>query len=211
MKIKEKALFIQSKLQELYPNPPVPLDSVNTYTFLLAVLLSAQCTDKRVNEVSPELFSLASTPEDMLKLSQQQVKTIIRPCGLSDKKSAAILDLSRILLECHEGKVPSQLEELTQLPGVGHKTASVVLSQKFNIAAFPVDTHIQRLAYRWGLSNSKKNVVITERHLKKIFPKEKWRDLHLQFIFYGRDFCQARKHNSNKCIICSKCGVKSRI
>ena len=204
---KEKIEFIQSTLDKLYPNPPIPLDHKDAYTLLIAVLLSAQCTDVRVNQVTPALFKLADTPQKMAKISVEKIKEIIRPCGLSPKKSQAISDLSKILLEKHNGKVPDTFNALEALPGVGHKTASVVMSQAFGVPAFPVDTHIHRLAYRWNLSNGK-NVEQTEKDLKRVFSEEKWNTLHLQIIYYGREYCTARAHEKNKCIICSKVGRK---
>ena len=204
---KEKTDFIVKTLNNLYPNPPIPLDHKDAYTLLLAVLLSAQCTDVRVNQVTPALFKLADNPFDMAKVSVQKIKDIIRPCGLSPKKSQAISDLSKILIEKYNGSVPSTFNELEALPGVGHKTASVVMSQAFGFAAFPVDTHIHRLAYRWNLSTGK-SVEQTEKDLKRIFPKEIWNILHLQIIYYGREYCTARAHDISKCIICSKVGRK---
>jgi endonuclease-3 len=185
----------------------VPLDHSSVYTLLIAVLLSAQCTDERVNKVTPYLFKLASTPEAMSKISQQRIYEIIKPCGLGPKKSSAILELSNILVEKFSGKVPKDINELEKLPGVGHKTASVVISQGFGIPAFPVDTHIHRLAQRWGLTKGK-NVVQTEKDLKKLFPKSDWNKLHLQIIFWGREFCQARECFGIKCEICSSCFPK---
>jgi endonuclease-3 len=185
----------------------VPLDHSSVYTLLIAVLLSAQCTDERVNKVTPYLFKLASTPEAMSKISQQRIYEIIKPCGLGPKKSSAILELSNILVEKFSGKVPQDINELEKLPGVGHKTASVVISQGFGIPAFPVDTHIHRLAQRWGLTKGK-NVVQTEKDLKKLFPKSDWNKLHLQIIFWGREFCQARECFGIKCEICSSCFPK---
>ncbi len=204
----EKINFITETLNELYPNPPIPLDYKDAYTLLIAVLLSAQCTDVRVNKITPALFKLADNPKQMAKVSVDQIKEIIRPCGLSPKKSQAISDLSKILMEKYNGDVPNTFEQLEELPGVGHKTASVVMSQAFGVPAFPVDTHIHRLAYRWNLSNGK-NVVQTEKDLKRLFPEEIWNLLHLQIIFYGREFCSARVHDIKKCTICSKVGRKS--
>jgi endonuclease-3 len=191
----------------LYPNPPIPLDHKDAYTLLIAVLLSAQCTDVRVNLVTPALFKLADNPFKMAKVPVEKIKEIIRPCGLSPKKSQAISDLSKILIEKYNGNVPATFHELEALPGVGHKTASVVMSQAFGVPAFPVDTHIHRLAYRWNLSSGK-NVEQTEKDLKRIFQKEIWNILHLQIIYYGREYCTARAHDVNKCIICSKVGRK---
>ena len=204
---KEKADFIVKTLDKLYPNPPIPLDHKDSYTLLIAVLLSAQCTDVRVNQVTPALFKLADNPFKMAKVPVEKIKEIIRPCGLSPKKSQAISDLSKILIEKHNGNVPNTFHDLEALPGVGHKTASVVMSQAFGVPAFPVDTHIHRLAYRWNLSSGK-NVEQTEKDLKRIFQEEIWNILHLQIIYYGREYCTARAHDVNKCIICSKVGRK---
>ena len=204
---KEKADFIVKTLNKLYPNPPIPLDHQDAYTLLIAVLLSAQCTDVRVNLVTPALFKLADNPFKMAKVPVEKIKEIIRPCGLSPKKSQAISDLSKILIEKYNGNVPATFHELEELPGVGHKTASVVMSQAFGVPAFPVDTHIHRLAYRWNLSSGK-NVEQTEKDLKRIFQEEIWNILHLQIIYYGREYCTARAHDVNKCIICSKVGRK---
>lgn len=198
--------FIQNKLEELYPTVDVPLQHEDPYTLLIAVLLSAQCTDKRVNTVTPALFEMAKTPQDMVKCEVEDIKAIIRPCGLSPRKSKAIHGLSQILLDKHDGKVPQNYKDLEALPGVGHKTASVVMSQAFGEPAFPVDTHIHRLATRWGLTSGK-NVVQTERDLKRIFPKESWNKLHLQIIFFGREYCPARGHKEDECPICSKVEV----
>ncbi len=205
---KEKAAFIVDTLNKLYPNPPIPLHHKDPYTLLIAVLLSAQCTDERVNKVTPHLFDLADNPLDMAKLPVSKIKEIIRPCGLSPRKSQAISDLSKILVKKYNGNVPQTFTELEELPGVGHKTASVVMSQAFGYSAFPVDTHIHRLAYRWNLSSGK-NVEQTEKDLKRIFPEQLWNILHLQIIYYGREYCTARGHNPAKCIICSKVGRKS--
>lgn len=196
-----------STLDRLYPNPPIPLDHKDAYTLLIAVLLSAQCTDIRVNQVTPALFRLADNPFDMAKVPVEKIKEIIRPCGLSPRKSQAISDLSKILVEKYNGKVPETFHALEALPGVGHKTASVVMSQAFGVPAFPVDTHIHRLAYRWNLSSGK-NVEQTEKDLKRIFPEHLWNVLHLQIIYYGREYCTARGHDAAKCIICSKVGRK---
>lgn len=204
---KEKADFIVKTLDKLYPNPPIPLDHKDAYTLLIAVLLSAQCTDVRVNQVTPALFKLADNPFKMAKVPVEKIKEIIRPCGLSPKKSQAISDLSKILIEKHNGNVPNTFHDLEALPGVGHKTASVVMSQAFGVPAFPVDTHIHRLAYRWNLSSGK-NVDQTEKDLKRIFPEQLWNILHLQIIYYGREYCTARAHDVDKCIICSKVGRK---
>lgn len=201
----EKAAFIVKKLEELYPDVLIPLKHEDPYTLLIAVLLSAQCTDKKVNEISPRLFEKADTPGEMVKLSIKQIEDIIRPCGLSPAKSKAIRNLSEILLEKHQGKVPQTFEELEELPGVGHKTASVVMIQAFDKPAFPVDTHIHRLMHRWGLSSGK-NVVQTELDCKKIFPEKLWKKLHLQIIYFGREYCPARGHNPEKCPICKVTG-----
>lgn len=190
----EKAEYIMEELEKLYPTTPIPLDHTDPYTLLIAVLLSAQCTDKRVNIVTPDLFALADSPEQMIKLDVEQIREIIRPCGLSPRKSKAIYDLSHILINEHNGEVPESFEELEKLPGVGHKTASVVMSQAFNVPAFPVDTHIHRLMIRWGLTNGK-NVTQTEKDAKSLFPRERWNKLHLQIIFYGREYSPARGWN----------------
>jgi endonuclease-3 len=203
-----KAEKIATILDELYPETPIPLEHQDPYTLLVAVLLSAQCTDKRVNLVTPYLFERASNTYDMATVPVEEIRDIIRPCGLSPTKSKAISNLSKIIIEKHDGKVPESFEELEALPGVGHKTASVVLSQGFGHAAFPVDTHIHRLAYRWGLSNGK-NVVQTEKDLKRLYPKEIWNKLHLQIIFFGREYCQARSHDMSSCPICKDYGRKS--
>lgn len=204
MRKQERAQYILEKLEELYPETPVPLEHKDAYTLLIAVLLSAQCTDERVNKVTPKLFALASNPTDMVKLKVEEIQEVIRPCGLSPRKSKAIHELSRILLDKHEGQVPASFEDLEALPGVGHKTASVVMAQSFGVPAFPVDTHIHRLAQRWGLTKGK-NVVQTESDLKKLFPKKSWNKLHLQIIFYGREFCTARGCDGRSCIICQTC------
>ncbi len=196
--------YILQRLQELYPETPVPLDHSDPFTLLVAVLLSAQCTDERVNQVTPALFELADNPADMAALDADQIRAIIRPCGLSPQKSKAIKRLSEILLEEHAGKVPADMEALERLPGVGHKTASVVMSQAFGVPAFPVDTHIHRLAQRWGLTNGR-NVVQTERDLKRLFPEQYWNRLHLQIIFYGRQYCTARGCDGRVCEICTTC------
>ena len=197
----ERANYIASRLETLYPNVPVPLDHSSHYTLLIAVLLSAQCTDERVNKVTPILFKKADTPSKMIKLSKEDIYLIIRPCGLAPKKSSAIYELSKTLIEKHNSQVPENFEDLEKLPGVGHKTASVVMSQGFGHPAFPVDTHIHRLAQRWGLSKGK-NVQQTEKDLKKVFPRDKWNRLHLQIIFYGREYCSARGCNGTVCEIC---------
>lgn len=205
---KEKAQFIIDTLERLYPETPIPLRHNSTYELLVAVLLSAQCTDERVNKITPHLFAMANTPEDMLLSSIEDIAEIIRPCGLAPAKSKAIWGLSKILMDKHSGQVPQSFEDLEALPGVGHKTASVVMSQAFGVPAFPVDTHIHRLIYRWGISNGK-NVEQTEKDCKKIFPENLWNKLHLQIIFYGREHCPARGHNKLTCKICSKVGRKT--
>ncbi|WP_372777971.1 endonuclease III [Litorivivens sp.] len=201
---KERAAYILHRLQELYPQPPIPLDHKDPYTLLVAVLLSAQCTDERVNQVTPALFALADNPFDMATKSADQIREIIRPCGLSPQKSKAVQRLSEILVEKYNGEVPADMDALEELPGVGHKTASVVMSQAFGVPAFPVDTHIHRLAQRWGLTSGK-SVVQTERDLKKLFPKESWNALHLQIIYYGREYCPARGCHGLVCEICTTC------
>jgi endonuclease III len=206
--LRKKALAIAEILDELYPETPIPLDHQDNFTLLVAVLLSAQCTDVRVNQVTPTLFAKADNPADMAKLDVKVIEDIIRPCGLSPRKSKAISELSQILLEKHGGQVPQEWEALEALPGVGHKTASVVMSQGFGVPAFPVDTHIHRLAERWGLSKGK-NVEQTEQDLKALFPEETWNKLHLQIIFFGREHCPARGHDPNKCPICSQYGIKN--
>lgn len=197
----EKGKIVLKILNRLYPDPPIPLDHKDPYTLLIAVLLSAQCTDVRVNQTTPTLFAKADAPQKMIKLSVEQIREIIKPCGLSPQKSKAIHRLSEILLEKHKGKVPQSLEELEELPGVGHKTASVVMAQSFGVPSFPVDTHIHRLAQRWGFSKGK-SVEETERALKKAFPEKTWNKLHLQIIYYGREHCQARKCFGLECEIC---------
>jgi len=204
---KEKAAAIVGILEELFPETPIPLQHENPYTLLIAVLLSAQCTDVRVNKISPLLFAEADNPQAMVELDVEEIENIIRPCGLAPRKAKAIHGLSKILLETQGGEVPRSFEGLEALPGVGHKTASVVMSQAFGVPAFPVDTHIHRLAWRWGLSSGK-NVVKTEADLKALFPKEKWNKLHLQIIYFGRQYCPARGHDPRKCPICSKFGRK---
>lgn len=199
----EKVKDILKTLDKLYPDPPVPLDHKDAYTLLIAVLLSAQCTDIRVNKTTPALFKLADNPFDMIKLSAEEIREIIKPCGLSPMKSKGIYGLSKILVEKYKGEVPNTFEELEALPAVGHKTASVVMTQWFGIPAFPVDTHIHRLAYRWGLSTGK-SVEQTERDLKRLIPEKKWNKAHLQIIFYGREHCPARNHNWQACPICKK-------
>jgi len=200
----ERVEYILQRLQALYPETPVPLDHTDPYTLLIAVLLSAQCTDERVNQVTPALFEAADNPGTMATLSSEEIRDIIRPCGLSPQKSKAIKRLSEILLEEHHGEVPEDMEALERLPGVGHKTASVVMSQAFGVPAFPVDTHIHRLAQRWGLTSGK-NVVQTERDLKRLFAREYWNRLHLQIIFYGREYCTARGCDGRVCEICRTC------
>ena len=201
----EKAAFVAAKLAELYPTTSIPLDHVDPYTLLVAVVLSAQCTDKKVNEITPLLFARASTPQDMVKLSVEEIREIIRPCGLSPMKSKGIHGLSRMILEEHGGKVPADMAALEAMPGVGHKTASVVMVQAFGVPAFPVDTHIHRLAWRWTLSTGK-SVERTEEDLKKLFPREMWADLHLQIIYFGREHCPAKGHDPKACPICSVVG-----
>ncbi len=210
MKKAEKAQYVIDTLEELYPETPVPLDHSDPYTLLIAVLLSAQCTDERVNKITPALFQRAHTPFEMVKLTVEEIRTIIRPCGLSPSKSKAIHRLSEILIEKYQGEVPANLDLLEELPGVGHKTASVVVAQSFGIPAFPVDTHIHRLMYRWGLTSGK-NVVQTERDAKRLFPEDKWNKLHLQIIFYGREYSPARGWNIEKDFISAKIGRKSEI
>ena len=204
----KKVNDIMHILEELYPRTPVPLDHKDAYTLLIAVLLSAQCTDKKVNEITPLLFERADNPWDMVNMTIEEIKEIIRPCGLSPAKSKAIYNLSQILIDKYNAEVPEDMDALETLPGVGHKTASVVMAQAFGHPAFPVDTHIHRLAYRWKLSNGK-NVTQTEKDLKRLFPKDKWNKLHLQIIFYGREYCPAKRHDPNECMICSKYGRKS--
>jgi len=199
----ERVNFVINKLEELYPNPQIPLDHTDAYTMLVAVLLSAQCTDKRVNQITPHLFERANTPKKMVKLSVDEIEDIIRPCGLAPAKAKAIHRLSEILLEKHKGEVPGTFEELEELPGVGHKTASVIMTQVFDLPAFPVDTHIHRLMHRWKLSNGK-SVEQTEKDAKRLFPQELWDKLHLQIIYFGREYCPARGHDESKCPICSK-------
>lgn len=198
---KEKAQYILQRLEELYPETPIPLDHQDPYTLLIAVLLSAQCTDVRVNKITPALFTKANSPQKMIKMTVEEIEAIIRPCGLAPRKARAIYELSHIILEKHQGEVPKSFEELEALPGIGHKTASVVMAQAFGVPAFPVDTHIHRLAQRWGLSSGK-NVEQTENDLKKLFPIDKWNKLHLQIIFYGREHCSARGCDGSTCEIC---------
>lgn len=207
MKKSERALLIAKTLNKHYPKTPIPLDHSDNFTLLVAVLLSAQCTDERVNKVTPSLFKLASSPLEMSKLSKETIYSIIKPCGLGPKKSKAIRDLSKILVEKYNSIVPDNFNDLEKLPGVGHKTASVVMSQGFGIPAFAVDTHIHRLAQRWGLTNGK-NVRVTEIDLKKLFPISSWNKLHLQIIFWGREFCQAKACYGLECSICKACYPK---
>jgi len=198
---RERAAYVDQELDRLYPKPPIPLDHKDPYTLLVAVLLSAQCTDVRVNQTTPALWKLADNPFDMAKVDVEAIRGVIRPCGLSPRKSQAIRDLSRILIEEHDGKVPADFDSLEALPGVGHKTASVVMAQAFGHPAFPVDTHIHRLAQRWGLTKGR-SVEQTEKDLKALFPKERWNDLHLQIIYYGREHCTARGCDGRVCPIC---------
>lgn len=199
----ERARHLLTRLNQLYPETPVPLDHTDAFTLLIAVLLSAQCTDVRVNQITPALFAIANTPHAMAKLPVAEIQQIIRPCGLSPAKSAAISKLSQILIDQHNGQVPANFDALEALPGVGHKTASVVMAQAFGVPAFPVDTHIHRLATRWKLTSGK-NVVQTERDLKKLFPRDSWNKLHLQIIFYGREHCSARGCDGKKCLLCQE-------
>jgi endonuclease-3 len=203
MRKQQRADHLLRRLEELYPETPIPLDHKDAYTLLVAVLLSAQCTDVRVNQVTPALFALADNPRDMMRVPVEKIREVIRPCGLSPRKSAAISELSKILVEKHGGEVPQDFEALEALPGVGHKTASVVMAQAFGVPAFPVDTHIHRLAKRWKLSAAK-NVEQTERDLKKLFPRESWNKLHLQIIFYGREHCTARGCDGKSCLLCEE-------
>ena len=203
----ERAQIVLKILNKTYPKTPIPLDHKDNFTLLVAVLLSAQCTDERVNQVTPKLFKIASNPQKMSKLSQNQIYKIIKPCGLGPKKSKAIKELSSILLKKFNGDVPNNFKDLEALPGVGHKTASVVMSQGFGVPAFAVDTHIHRLAQRWGLTNGK-NVKKTEADLKKLFDKSSWNKLHLQIIFWGREFCQAKACHGLKCDVCKACYPK---
>lgn len=206
---KQKAAFVITTLNKFYPKPDIPLQHKDPYTLLVAVVLSAQCTDERVNKITPKLFALADNPFDMIKLSVEQIKAIILPCGLSPMKSKGIYGLSKILVEQYDGKVPASFEALEALPAVGHKTASVVMTQAFGVPAFPVDTHIHRLAWRWTLSNGK-SVEQTERDLKRLFPESSWNLLHLQIIYFGREYCPARGHDPAKCPICSVIGRKNQ-
>jgi endonuclease-3 len=209
VKRSEKAEIIHQTLNKIYKKVPIPLKHRNKFELVIAVLLSAQCTDKRVNQVTPVLFKKANTAIKMIKIPKNTIYKIIRPCGLAPQKSKAIFELSRILVKQFNGKVPESYEELEKLPGVGHKTASVVMSQGFGHPAFPVDTHIHRLAQRWGLTNGK-NVTQTENDLKKLFPKNSWNKLHLQIIFYGREYCQARSCYGIECQICKACNPKRK-
>ena len=210
MKRKEKAERIQAMLEELYPETPVPLDHETSFQLLIAVLMSAQTTDLKVNQVTPELFKHGPTPQKMARLEVSQIQSMIREVGLAPTKAKNIRRLSELLLERHQGEIPNTFEELEALPGVGHKTAGVVLAQAFGIPAFPVDTHIHRLAARWGLSNGR-NVDQTEKDLKAVFPKNAWNALHLQIIFFGREYCPARYHDLSQCPICSWAATKKRI
>jgi endonuclease-3 len=209
MKKQERAQWIARRLHEIYPNPPIPLEHTDSFTLLIAVLLSAQCTDKKVNEVTPHLFRLADSPQTMVKLGEQRILKIIRPLGLAPQKAKAIAGLSQMLIDKHGGKVPDQFDDLEALPGVGHKTASVVMAQAFGHPAFPVDTHIHRLAQRWGLTSGK-NVKQTEADLKRLFDQSLWNRLHLQIIFYGREFCTARGCDGTVCEICKTCYPQRR-
>ncbi len=202
MRKQERADYVVERLEELYPETPVPLDHTDAYTLLIAVLLSAQCTDERVNKVTPSLWKLADNPQDMRKKTVEQIEKIIKPCGLAPRKAKAIQRLSEMICDEHNGEVPASFEELEKMPGVGHKTASVVMAQAFGVPAFPVDTHIHRLAQRWGLTNGK-NVDQTEKDCKRLFPEEKWNKLHLQIIFYGREYCRARSCHGIECEICT--------
>ncbi len=208
MNRKEKAGFVAAKLAELYPRTSIPLDHEDPFTLLVAVVLSAQCTDKKVNEITPLLFTKARTPQQMMKLNVDEIKAIIRPCGLSPMKSKGIHGLSKIIVEEHGGRVPQSFAALEALPAVGHKTASVVMAQAFGVPAFPVDTHIHRLAYRWTLSTGK-SVEQTEADLKRLFPEDTWNDLHLRIIYFGREHCPAKGHDPRKCPICSVIGRKA--
>lgn len=205
MKKSDTAIRIAEILGEYFPNPPIPLAHKDPYTLLVAVLLSAQCTDERVNKITPLLFERADNPHDMIRMTVEEIKEIIRPCGLSPMKSKGIFGLSKMIVEQYDGKVPSDMALLEQMPGVGHKTASVVMSQAFGVPSFPVDTHIHRLAWRWKLSTGR-SVVQTEKDLKRIFPKEIWNSLHLQIIYFGRAYCPARGHNPYQCPICKDFG-----
>ncbi|MCF8200504.1 MAG: endonuclease III [Bacteroidia bacterium] len=209
MKKAERVQFILDTLEQYYPETPIPLNHTDPYTLLVSVLLSAQCTDERVNQITPHLFAKANNPADMLKLSVEEIQQIIRPCGLSPMKSKGIYGLSQMIMELHNGEVPASFEALEAMPAVGHKTASVVMSQAFGVPAFPVDTHIHRLAYRWRLSAAK-SVEETERDLKRLIPKDRWNKAHLQIIFMGREFCPARGHIIEKCPVCSVLGCREK-
>ncbi|MDD0853772.1 endonuclease III [Halobacteriovorax sp. GB3] len=204
MKKLERVAYIHERLDDLFPETPVPLDHTNAFTLLIAVLLSAQCTDERVNKVTPNLFKHADNPFDMVKLSIEEIEAIVKPCGLAPRKAKAIWNLSQILIDKHNGEVPASFEHLEELPGVGHKTAGVVMAQAFDVPAFPVDTHIHRLAQQWQLTSGK-NVEQTEKDLKRLFPKEAWNRLHLQIIFFGRKFCSARQCDGLQCELCQTC------
>lgn len=207
---KEKGIFIITELERLYPETPIPLDHSDPYTLLIAVLLSAQCTDERVNKITPNLFKKAKTPHEMIQLPVDEIREIIKPCGLSPRKSQAIWDLSKIIIDKHNGEVPTNFEDLEAMPGVGHKTASVVMSQAFGVPAFPVDTHIHRLLTRWGISSGK-SVEETEREAKKLFPIDSWNKLHLQIIFYGREYSPARSPKREIDFITSRIGTKKAL
>ncbi|MCG8424146.1 MAG: endonuclease III [Proteobacteria bacterium] len=210
MRRQEKADRIARILDDLIPEPPIPLHHDDPFTLLVAVLLSAQCTDERVNKVTPALFSAADTPTKMAQLDEEQIRHFIRSCGLAPAKAKNIRNLSKKLRDQHSGQVPADLDILESLPGVGHKTASVVMAQAFGVPAFPVDTHIHRLAGRWGLSSGR-NVAYTERDLKKVFPRHRWNELHLQIIYFGRQYCPARGHDLTRCPICSWAATKKRV
>ena len=207
---KEKATYIIDELEKLYPETPVPLDHSDAFTLLISVLLSAQCTDERVNKITPHLFAKANNPFDMITLAVEEIRAIIRPCGLSPRKSQAIYDLSHILINKYQGEVPADMALLEELPGVGHKTASVVMAQAYGVPAFPVDTHIHRLLTRWGMTSGK-NVVVTENDAKKYFPRELWNKLHLQIIFYGREYSPARSPKAEKDFITRTIGTKAAL
>lgn len=207
---KEKGKYILTELERLFPETPIPLDHTDAYTLLIAVLLSAQCTDERVNKITPSLFKKARTPQEMVQLKVEEIREIIKPCGLSPRKSKAIWDLSNIILEKHNGEVPNNFDDLEALPGVGHKTASVVMSQAFGVPAFPVDTHIHRLLTRWGIATGK-SVEETEREAKKLFPEETWNKLHLQIIFYGRQYSPARSPKKEIDYVTAKIGTKKAL
>ena len=209
MKKAERVQFILDTLEQYYPETPIPLNHTDAYTLLVSVLLSAQCTDERVNQITPLLFEKANNPADMLKLSVEEIQNIIRPCGLSPMKSKGIYGLSQMIMELHNGEVPASFEALEAMPGVGHKTASLVMSQAFGVPAFPVDTHIHRLAYRWRLSAAR-SVEETERDLKRLIPKDRWNKAHLQIIFMGREFCPARGHIIENCPVCSVLGCREK-